>query len=144
MRVSLYIEKSDFDTFFIWSNRLATGVLSTCPVAYKNTPDSFKAPLQLLLEANDYAMIKDAEEDLKKLRDRVGGELVFYPEQLEEDKILMSVILRNAQRHDIEVDLIKTALELSTIIPGITPIEALIIAEREHLNVGSGINNIDI
>lgn len=144
MKVSLYIEKRDFDTFFIWTNRLSSGVLSTCPVVYDNNPDRFETPLQLLLEANEYAMLRDAEQDMKDLRDKVGGDFIFYPEPLENDKILMNGILRNAQRYDLEVDLVNTALELTTYIPGITPLEALIIAEREWLNVGNSNNNIDI
>jgi hypothetical protein len=137
MKASLYIEKPDFDTFFVWVNRLSQGVLSTCPVKYSQSSEGIADPVHLLLDANEYAMLRDAQEDIEDLRQKLGdNEIIFYPEPLENEKILIGSILRNAQRHDLEVDLVNTALELSTRIPGITPLEAMVIAEREWINVG--------
>ncbi len=145
MKVSLYIEKPNFDTFFVWVNRLSQGVLSSCPVKYSHSKEDFENPIHLLLEANEYAAIRDAVDDMNRLRDEMGGgDLVFYPEPLESEKILMQGILRNAQRYDLDVDVVYTALEVSKHIPGITPLEALVIAEREWVNVGIDGNTSDI
>jgi len=137
MKVSLYIEKKDFDNFFIWANRLNQGVLSTCPVRYSQSREGFTSPLHLSLEAEEYALIRDSVSAMEDIREKLGGDFYFRLEPLENDKIVMQTIIKNAQRHDLEVDIVNTALEVSMQIPGITPLEALIIAEREWINVGN-------
>lgn len=136
MKVSIYIEKREFNTFFVWVNRINQGIISKCPTQYSESSHGFHEPVQILLTADEYAVIQDIEEDIKSLETELGGELVYTPEPLENDKIVINNILKNAQRHDVEADLVNTALELVGYIPGITPLEALIIAEREWLNVG--------
>jgi hypothetical protein len=136
MKVSIYIEKKEFNTFFVWVNRINQGIISKCPTQYSESSHSFREPVQILLTADEYAVIQDIEDDIKSLETELGGELVYTPEPLENDKIVINNILKNAQRHDVEADLVNTALELIGYIPGITPLEALIIAEREWLNVG--------
>jgi len=135
MKASIYIEKRDFDTFVVWINRLNQGVLTSCPVRYETLAEGFSNPVHLLLDADEYAMLRDAERDLAKLQQCLGGELHFTPEPLETEKILMAGILRNAQRYDAEVDLVNAALEISMRLPGITPLEALVIAERDWVVV---------
>lgn len=145
MKVSIYIEKKDFDSFFTWSNRLSQGILSACPVRYSHTDDGFSSPLHVSLDAKEYASICDVVQDLNEIQEKMGGgEFLFRPEPLESERILMQGILKNARRYDIDVDVVHTAIEMSKHIPGITPLEALIIAEREWLDAGNGINNGDI
>jgi len=144
MKVSIYIEKSSFDTFCVWVNRINQGIISKCPVDYSESNQGFVTPMHLLLTADEYAVIQDIEEDIKHLEDEMGGEMVYTPEPLENDKIVINNILKNAHRHDVEADLVNTALQIIGYIPGITPVEALIIAEREWLNVGKGEAQEDI
>ncbi len=143
MKVSVYIKKSDFDNFFIWANRLSQGIVAECPVHYSHDREEFVSPVQLYLDAREYAMIQDTEKGLAELKESHGGEMQFRPEPLETDKIVMQSILLNAKRHDLEVDLVNTALELTKHIPGITSLEAMIIAEREWI-VGKDVMSKDI
>ena len=131
MKASLYIEKQDFDTFVVWINRLSQGVLTACPVRHSNVAGGLHNPVHLLLDADEYAMLCDAEKDIAELQKRLGGDLYYIPEPLEAEKIIMSGLLRNAQRYDAEVDLVEAALIIAMRMPGITPLEALVIAEQD-------------
>jgi hypothetical protein len=133
MKVTIYIEKKNFDTFFTWLNRINQGVISQRPLLYSTASEGFNHPLQISLTANEYAAIQDTEADLEKLQEEIGGELYFAPEPVEVDKIAANGIIKKAQRHDMLADIVMTALELTSYIPGITPLEALVIAEREWI-----------
>jgi len=137
MKVSLYIEKKDFDGFFVWMNRLKSGVLIPPPVFYIHTRNSLRDPLQVSLTPDEYNLIQDAEKNLEDIQDMWGNLDIHYdPRPLNDEKIMMADILRNAQRYDMGVDVVNTAIELAMQIPGITPLEAMIISEKEWLNVG--------
>ena len=137
MKVSLYIEKKDFDGFFVWMNRLKSGVLIPPPVFYIHTRNSLRDPLQVYLSPDEYNLIQDAEKNLEDIQEMWGNlEIQYDPRPLNDDKIMMADILRNAQRYDMGVDVVNTAIELAMQIPGITPLEAMIISEKEWLNVG--------
>jgi len=43
-------------------------------------------------------------------------------------------IIRNSLRHDLAVQVMNTAVEIAMAMPGITPVEAFIISEREWLS----------
>jgi hypothetical protein len=132
MKVSLYIEKRDFDGFFIWMNRLNQGVLSSSPVKYSHIKEDIEDPIHLSLFMDEYALIQDTEKNLEDIQKTWGNlDILYYPESLENDKILMGDMLRNATRHDTLVDLVSSSIELAMYMPGITPLEAMIIAERE-------------
>jgi hypothetical protein len=133
MKVTIYIEKKNFDTFFTWLNRINQGVISQRPLLYSTSSEGFNQPLQISLTANEYAAIQDTEADLEKLQEEIGGELYFAPEPVEIDKIAANGIIKKAHRHDMLADIVMTALELTSYIPGITPLEALVIAEREWI-----------
>ena len=137
MKVSLYIEKKDFDGFFVWMNRLKSGVLIPPPVFYIHTRNSLRDPLHVSLTPDEYNLIQDAEKNLEDIQEIWGNlDIQYDPRALNDDKIMMADILRNAQRYDMGVDVVNTAIELAMQIPGITPLEAMIISEKEWLNVG--------
>jgi hypothetical protein len=132
MKVSLYISKKDFDQFFVWMNRLQKGIIQPAPVKYSHVKDDIEDPLHLSFPANEYALIQDTESNIEEIKRTWGNlDILYHPESLENQKILMGDILRNASRHDSLVDLVSSSIELAMHIPGITPLEAMIIAERE-------------
>jgi hypothetical protein len=132
MKVSLYIEKKNFDEFFIWFNRLNQGVILPSPIVYSHKKEDIEDPLQVYFSADEYALIQDTESNIEEIKKTWGNlDILYSPESLENQKILMGDILRNAKRHDSLVDLVSASIELAMHIPGITPLEAMIIAERE-------------
>jgi hypothetical protein len=133
MKVTIYIEKKNFDLFFTWLNRISQGVVSQRPMRYQIVPDGFNQPLQIALTANEYAAIQDTEADLERLQEEIGGELHFAPDPIDIEKIAASGIIKKAQRYDMLADVVMTALELTSCIPGLTPLEALVIADREWI-----------
>jgi len=145
MKTSLYLEKDDFEEFLVWVNRLGQGVLSTCPVKYYYQHEKLKQPIQLLLESDEYAMMRDTERDLEELQKKAGNiDLIFKPMPTESDKILVQGILQNANRWDIAADIVVAAIEIGQELTDITPLEALIIAEREIMDAENEEDNFDI
>lgn len=137
MKVSLYIEKTDFDAFFVWTNRLNKGIIAPPAVKYSHKKDDIEDPIHLSLFMDEYALIQDTEKNIEDIQKTWGDiDILYYPESLENDKILMGDMLRNATRHDALVDLVASSIELAMFIPGITPLEAMIIAEREWGIIG--------
>jgi hypothetical protein len=135
MKINLYIEKKDFDPFFIWMNRLSQGIIESCPITYSHVKEDIKDPLNVSLTADKYALIHDAEKNIEDIQNSFGSlDILYEPQSIEKDKILIGDILRNATRYDLAVNVINTAVELATVIPGITPLEAMIISEREWLS----------
>jgi len=138
MKINLYINKEDFDPFFIWINRLSQGIIETCPITYSHKKEDVKDPLNVSLTADKYTLIHDAEKNIEDIQNSFGNlDILYDPQSNEKDKILMADILRNAARYDLAVNVINTAVELATVIPGITPLEAMIISEREWLSNGN-------
>jgi len=137
MKVALYIEKRSFDDFFIWLNRLSSGVLLESPVCYSHKRGDLRDPLQVYLTPNEYCLIQDSESNLRDIKETWGDlDIQYETRPLDDEKIQMNDILRNAQRYDMSVEVVNTAIELAMQIPGITPLESLIIAEKEWINVG--------
>jgi len=135
MKISLYIEKKDFDAFFIWINRLNEGILETPSVAYHNTPEGLNTPLELQLETDAYGLIRDAESDFEYLKETYGDlEICFERQSGLRDISTIKNILRNARLYDLEERVVYTALQTMVQVPGILPIEAMIISEREWLH----------
>ena len=132
MKVSLYISKNDFDEFFIWLNRLNQGITVPCPVKYFYEKNDVESPLHLSLLPDEYCLITDTEKNIEDIQNTWGNlDILYYPESLENQKVVMGSILRNAARYDGLVDLVSASIELAMHMPGITPLEAVIIAERE-------------
>lgn len=143
MKAIIYIEKRDFDGFFTWLNRLKQGTLEPAPISYSLSTEDIESPLQVLLNPDEFAIIQDAEKNIEDIKKSYGNLSILYrPESLLQDKIMMGDVLRNAIRHDCLVEVYNTAVELAMAIPGLTPLDALIIAEREWLPTPS-INSIE-
>lgn len=135
MKISLYIEKIDFDAFFIWINRLNEGVLETPSVKYQNTPEGLKAPLELQLEPEAYGLIRDAESDFEYMKETYGDlDICFERQSGLRDINTIKNILRNARLYELEERVVYTALLAMVEVPGILPVEAMIISEREWLH----------
>lgn len=134
MKAIIYIEKQDFDKFFNWLNRLKQGNLTPAPNYYSLNENDLEKPLQVLLNPDEFAIIQDAEKNIEDIKKEYGNLSILYkPESLIQEKIMMGDILRNAARHDCLVEVYNTAIELAMAIPGLTPLDALLIAEREWL-----------
>lgn len=132
MKAIIYIEKSDFDKFFTWLNRLKQGNLEPTPVSYFLSNDELERPLQLLLSTEEYSLIQDVEKSIEDIKNEHGNLNIDYkPESLNADKILIGNIIRNASRYDLQVEIMNTAVELAMSMPGLTPLDAFLIAERE-------------
>jgi len=134
LKVTIYIERAEFDPFFIWINRLNNGLLTSKPIAYSTASEGFREPLQLSLEPNMYYLITDAESNLQTLEDTYGKiGIDFEPISQSWELRTINDILRNSRRYDLEAQLVYTALYTLADVPGITPAEAMIIAEREWI-----------
>jgi hypothetical protein len=135
MKFNIYIEKRDFDNFFIWMNRLSQGVICTPLAKYSHRKEDVEDPLQVALLQDEYSIIQNNERNIEVINKSWGTmDVVYQPSFPDSDKFMMADILRNAGRYDLEVQVVNTAIELALQIPGITPLEALIISEREWLN----------
>jgi hypothetical protein len=134
IKVAIYIEKETFDQFYNWIGRLNKGVLADCPIKYSAQNAGFTKPLQLQVEPDVYSLIQDAEADLAYLKKEYGEmELSFEPESGIRDLSTIKNILKNARRNDVEEYVVYTALQTMVEVPGLLPLEAMIISEREWL-----------
>ena len=134
MKVTIYIEKKDFDSFFRWVKQLELGILSTPPVTFSHNQDDIKDPLKVSLDTNVYYLITDAQEDLKNINTSVGPFSISYEPDTEESHLQrIKESLRKAKREDLEIELVYSALAVMKDLPDITPSEAIIIAERNLL-----------
>lgn len=132
IKVTVYIEKPTFDDFFKWVNRLNQGIISSCPIKYSTANKDFENPLQLSLEPSLYHLIEDAESDIKNLQSVYGKmDIDFSPLSRSWELRTILDVARNAQRYDMQAELIHTALSTIAAMPELTPAEAMIIAERE-------------
>lgn len=134
LKVTIYIEKIDFDVFFQWINRLNHGILTTNTIKYSTVPEDFATPLQLSLEPGMYHLMTDAENDLHSLKELYGDiDINFDPMSQSWEIRTIKDILRNARRYDLESEIAYTALLTITEVPSLSPSEAMIIAEREWI-----------
>jgi hypothetical protein len=134
MKVTVYIEKNDFDEFFKWMNRISLGHIASPPVRFSHCSEDIKDPLRVSLEAREYTLIKDVERDIDDIQKTYGPfEIDFSPESTSSHLLIIQDILREADRQDLKNEIVYTALQAALHIPGITPAEAMVIAEREWL-----------
>lgn len=132
MKVKIYIEKEDFENFFLWVNRLRQGILSSPTVNYSTVEKGIKNPLQLSLDAEMYNLVQDALADIETIGDNYGDmELDFQPLSRSWELRTIGDIVRSSTRYDMASNVIYTALCAISQIPGLSPAEAMIIAERE-------------
>jgi hypothetical protein len=134
MKVTIYIEKKDFDNFFKWVKQLEYGALSSPPVTFSNIQNDIKDPLRVSLDTSVYYLITDAQEDLRNIDTSVGPFNVNYePDTDAEHLQRIKECLRKAKREDLELELVYSALATMKDLPDLTPSEAIIIAERNLL-----------
>ena len=134
MTVRLYIEKSHFDAFYTWLNQIKSGILTTPTCVFSNVSNDLENPLQVTLHPDEYAMIQDTQEDLEILRKNIGKITSFGEASTSEDVRLVRDVIRKSRRHDVEAEVVYTALEVMSEQIDITPGEAMVIAEREWLS----------
>jgi hypothetical protein len=136
MKITVYIEKSDFDEFFKWMNRLNLGIFSTPPVEFSHRESDIQDPLKILLDSRDYSLIRDTRQDIEELQNTYGSfEIDFSPESAQGHLLVIQDIIREAQRRDLLNEVVFTALQVATQIRDITPAESMIVAEREWLKI---------
>ena len=134
MKVTVYIEKTDFDVFYQWLNRISLGAYSTPPIKFSNRQEDIQDPLSLSLDPREYTLIKDVERDIEEIQKTYGPiDIDFTPESTGNNLLIIQDILREATRKDLQSEIIYTALQVIQQLPDLNPIEAMIIAEREWL-----------
>jgi hypothetical protein len=134
MKVTVYIEKNNFDDFFTWMNRLNDGNFSTPPVEFSHREDEIQDPLKILLDSRDYTLIREAKQNMDEIQKAYGDfDAIFSPETFDDHLLIIQDILREAQRRDLLTEVVFTALQVATQIRGLNPDEAIIFAEKQHL-----------
>jgi len=134
MKVDIYIEKQDFDEFFKWMNRIGLGIYSTPKVEFSHRMADIKDPLRVSLDSREYTLIRDVKKDIKEIQKTYGPlELDFTPLTTQNHLLVIKDILREANRKDVMEEVVYTALQVLSTIPGLSPTEAMVIAENEWL-----------
>ena len=134
MKVTVYISKKDFDSFFRWIKQLELGILSSPPVNFSHLENDIQDPLKVSLDTHVYYLITDAQEDLKQIDSSIGPFSIDYEPDSEEYHLqVIKEGLRKAKREDLELELVYSALAIMRDLPNITPSEAIIIAEKTLL-----------
>jgi hypothetical protein len=131
MKIFLYVEKEEFDSFYIWFRRISSGIIESQPVQVSHSPDEFSSPLKISLDVDEYYLITDIQEDLKSLDESCGFlSLKYEPDTQDFHLQRIKESLRSAARIDKTNELVYSALLVMQSVPGITPSEAIIIAEK--------------
>lgn len=132
MKVNIFIEKDKYDDFYLWMSRLMKGIVTTPNFFIGYEIGGITNPLQISLFTREYEVLQDSLSILERLESEVGFDVVDYTPLSNEWQIqAISESLRNAKRHDIESQVVYAALLATDKIGGITPAEAMIIAEKE-------------
>jgi hypothetical protein len=135
MKVTIYIEKNDFDDFFKWMNRIKLGLFSTPKVNFSHRQEVIADPLRITLDEREYTLIKDVEKDIKDIQSAYGPiEIDFSPESTINHLLVIRDVLRESERNDVAAEVVFTAIQAAQQVPGISPTEAMVIAEREWLD----------
>lgn len=141
MKITIYIEKSDFDDFYKWMNRISLGSYSTPKVKFSNREEDIQDPLKISLDAREYTLIKDVEQDIEEIQKTYGPiDIDFTPECTSNNLLIIQDILRESERKDLQPEVVYTALQVMQQLGDLSPIEALIIAEREWLGYRDSTN----
>jgi len=132
MKVLVYIEKRDFDDFFKWLNQISIGNFLTPIVPFSHAADNFQEPLKIYLSSREYSAIKDVDKDIQEVQEVYGNITTeLQSESSESHLLVIQDILREADRLSVTSKLVYAALQAMSDIPGLTPDEAMIIAERD-------------
>lgn len=136
MKVILYIEKNDFDEFFKWMNRISLGIYSSATVNFSHKEEDIQDPLKVSLDSREYTLIKDIQQDIEDIQKTHGPiEIDFSPESTASHLLIIQDVIREAERRDLLTEVVYSALQVASQLPGITPAEAIVIAEQEWLGL---------
>ena len=134
MKINLFIEHKDLGDFYSWVNRLSQGSIENSPIKFSHRIDEFNDPLCIQLNANEYAVILDAQDEAKRIAELAGPIDIKYStvDKHWQTSTIRNVI-KNAERHNVIVEVVFSALNTMIEIPSITPAEAMIIAEGNYI-----------
>ena len=136
MKVTVYIEKNDFDEFFKWMNRIGLGIYSTPPIRFSHREEDIQDPLRVILDSREYTLIKDVKKDIEDIQKNIGPlEMDFSPVCTASHLLVIQDVIREAERKDLLPEVVYTAIQVALQLPDITPTEATVIAEHECLGV---------
>jgi hypothetical protein len=136
MKVIVYIEKNDFDEFFKWMNRISLGIYSSATVNFSHREEDIQDPLKVSLGSREYTLIKDIQQDIEDIQKTHGPlEIDFSPESTSSHLLIIQDVIREAERRDLLTEVVYAALQVALQLPGITPAEAIVIAEHEWLGL---------
>jgi hypothetical protein len=136
MKVIVYIEKNDFDEFFKWMNRISLGIYSSATVNFSHKEEDIQDPLKVSLDSREYTLIKDIQQDIEDIQKTHGPlEIDFSPESTASHLLIIQDVIREAERRDLLTEVVYAALQVALQLPGITPAEAIVIAEQEWLGL---------
>jgi hypothetical protein len=136
MKVIVYIEKNDFDEFFKWMNRISLGIYSSATVNFSHREEDIQDPLKVSLDSREYTLIKDIQQDIEDIQKTHGPlEIDFSPESTASHLLIIQDVIREAERRDLLTEVVYAALQVALQLPGITPAEAIVIAEQEWLGL---------
>ena len=131
MKVSLYVNRNDFDLFYRWVRQLSEGVLASPPVRYSHVKEDIEDPLRVSLDSSEYYLITDSQEDLMNIQSLHGPlNATYIPENFDDHLQRIKESLRIAEREGKSLELIYNALTIMRELPNITQSEAIILAER--------------
>lgn len=142
MKVTVYIEKNDFDEFFKWMNRIGLGIYSTPTVNFSHREEDIQDPLRVTLDSREYTLIKDVKKDIEDIQKTHGPlELDFSPVSTASHLLIIQDVLREAERKDLLTEVVFSAIQVALQLPDITPTEAIVMAEHEWLGIRGDIEN---
>lgn len=136
MKVTIFIEKKDFDEFFKWMNRIDKGIIVSPPVRFSHRLEGIRDPLRVSLDSYEYALIQNVESDIEDIQKAYGPITLDYsPLTTSSHLLIIKDVARKAEREDLLPEVIYLALKAAIKIPGLTPTEAIVIAENESLRI---------
>lgn len=136
MKVTVYIEKNDFDEFFKWMNRIGLGIYSTPTVKFSHREEDIQDPLKVALDSREYTLIKDVKKDIEDIQKMHGPlEIDFSPVSTASHLLIIQDVLREAERKDLLAEVVFSAIQVALQLPDISPTEAIVMAEHEWLGI---------
>jgi len=142
MKVTVYIEKNDFDEFFKWMNRIGLGIYSTPPINFSHREEDIQDPLKVTLDSREYTLIKDVKKDIEDIQKLHGPlEIDFSPVCTASHLLVIQDVLREASRKDLLAEVVFSAIQVALQLPDISPTEAIVMAEHEWLGIRGDIEN---
>lgn len=131
MKTNVYVEECDFENFIKWFKRIQIGEYLISPVFFSTNKKRIKKPVNLTLEVDEYNLIKLVYTKLSNLNGVFGKIDIIHNINHKNNQLIgVQEIIQRGEIHNKLTELINYALETASQIPGITPLEALSIAEN--------------